>query len=88
LSAKPNDPIVRFNLARAYASCGDFEKAQSSYQTLLHLSPDNWDAIYQLGMTCVTLGKNDDARRCLQDLITRNPHYPAKAEAEKILKSL
>jgi len=47
LSARPNDPTVRFNLARAYAGAGELEKAQSAYQTLLRLVPDNWDAMFE-----------------------------------------
>jgi Flp pilus assembly protein TadD len=88
LSARQNDPTVLFNLARAYAGAGDLEKAQSSYQALLRLAPDNWDAMYELGMTCVSLGKTNDAKRYLQDLINRNPNYSGKAEAERILRTL
>jgi tetratricopeptide (TPR) repeat protein len=88
LTSKPNDPTVRFNLARAYAGAGEIEKAQNSYQALLRIAPDNWDAMFELGMTCVTLGQNSEAKRYLQDLISRNPNYSGKAEAERILKSL
>jgi tetratricopeptide (TPR) repeat protein len=88
LTSYPNDPTVRFNLARAYAGAGEIEKAQNSYQVLLRITPDNWDAMFELGMTCVTLGQNNEAKRYLQDLISRNPNYTGKAEAERILKSL
>jgi Flp pilus assembly protein TadD len=88
LAARPDDPTVRFNLARAYAGAGELEKARDSYRALLRLAPDNWDAMFELGMTCVTLGQNNDARRYLQDLINRNPNYTGKAEAERILRSL
>jgi tetratricopeptide (TPR) repeat protein len=88
LTSNPNDPTVRFNLARAYAGAGEIEKAQSSYQALLRIAPDNWDAMFELGMTCVTLGQNNEAKRYLQDLISRNPNYSGKAEAERILRSL
>jgi tetratricopeptide (TPR) repeat protein len=88
LVAMPNDAVVRFNLARAYAGAGDLEKAQSSYQAVLRLTPENWDAMFELGKTCFTLGQHSDARRYLQDLINRNPGYSGKAEAESILASL
>jgi tetratricopeptide (TPR) repeat protein len=88
LNVKQNDPVVRLNLARAYTGAGDLQKAQGSYQAVLRLTPDNWDAMYELGMTCITLGQNADAKRYLQDLVSRNPNYSGKAEAEKILRSL
>jgi len=88
LAAMPNDPTVRFNLARAYAGAGDLDKAQGSYLAVLRLAPENWDAMFELGKTCFTLGRNNDARRYLQDLISRNPNYSGKSEAENILGSL
>nr|AGS53905.1 TPR domain protein [uncultured bacterium contig00078] len=88
LNSRPNDPTVRFNLARAYAGAGDLDKAQGAYQALLRLAPDNWDAMLELGKTCVMLGQNNEAKRYLQDLINRNPNYSNKAEAESILRSL
>jgi len=54
----------------------------------LRATPDNWDAIYELGMTYVKLEQNAEAKRYLQDLISRNPNYSGKAEAERILRSL
>jgi len=88
LSVRNNDAMVHFNLARAYAGAGDLQKALTSYQSVLRLAPDNWDAMYELGMTCITLGHNTDARRYLQDLISRNPNYSGRMEAERILRSL
>jgi len=88
LNIKQNDSIARLNLARAYTGLGDLQKAQSAYQAVLRLAPDNWDAMYELGMTCVTLGQNADAKRYLQDLVSRNPNYSGKAEAERILRNL
>jgi len=88
LASKSNDATVRFNLARAYAASGDHLKAQSSYQQVLRLAPDNWDAMYELGMTCVKLGLSSEAKQYLQDLISRNPNYSGRSEVESILRSL
>jgi Flp pilus assembly protein TadD len=88
LNTRQNDPTVMFNLARAYAGADELEKALSSYQSLLRLAPDNWDAMFELGMTCVTLGKSNDAKRYFTDLINRNPNYSGRAEAERILTTL
>jgi TolA-binding protein len=62
--------------------------AHSTYLALLNLSPNNWEAMFELGMTSLSLGRNNDARQFLQDLITRNPGFAGRAEAERILATL
>jgi len=76
------------NLAMAYTSAGELSKAQNHYQAVLRLNPDNWDAIYQLGITCVSMGKPDEAKKYLGDLLRRNSSYSARADAERILAGL
>jgi Flp pilus assembly protein TadD len=79
---------VHLNLARAYTSAGDLAKAQNSYQAVLRLTPENWDAIFELGKIYVSLGMPDEARRQLTDLLFRNTAFHAKADAERILAGL
>lgn len=88
LAREPNHPIVHLNLARAYTGAGDLTKAQNSYQAVLRLNRDSWDALFELGKTCVSLGMRDDARKYLVDLLQRNPSYSGRAEAERILGGL
>jgi thioredoxin-like negative regulator of GroEL len=52
---------------------------------VLRLDPDNWDAMLELGMTFVSLGRPDDARRYLGDLLRRNSGHSGSGEAERIL---
>jgi tetratricopeptide (TPR) repeat protein len=88
LAAQSNHPTVHLNLARAYTSAGDLAKAQNSYQAVLRLTPENWDAIFELGKIYVSLGMPDEAKRQLTDLLFRNTAFHAKADAERILAGL
>jgi len=79
---------VHLNLARAYTSAGELAKAQNSYQAVLRLNPDNWDAMYELGKTYVSMGRPDEAKKYLRELVQRNSSYSARADAERILAGL
>jgi Flp pilus assembly protein TadD len=58
------------------------------YREILRITPDNWEAILELGKTCASLGEADVAKGYLRDLLARNPSYPGNAEAERILAGL
>jgi tetratricopeptide (TPR) repeat protein len=88
LAAEANHPTVHLNLARAYAGAGDLARAQSAYQAVLRLAPENWDALFELGKTCVSLGRPDEAKKYLRDLLKRNTAYAGRADAERILAGL
>ncbi|MCL2478998.1 MAG: tetratricopeptide repeat protein, partial [Treponema sp.] len=79
---------VRLNLARALVGAGSFTEAADAYRQLISLAPSNWDAVFELGKTYVSLGDSAQAKRTLQDLLNRNPSYSGRAEAEKILSGL
>jgi Tfp pilus assembly protein PilF len=88
LAVEANNPTVHLNLARAYTSAGDLAKAQNSYQAALRYAPNNWDALFELGKTCVSMGKPDDAKKYMSDLLQRNASYSGRAEVERILAGL
>ncbi|GHV72644.1 hypothetical protein AGMMS49928_29900 [Spirochaetia bacterium] len=54
----------------------------------MRIAPDNWEALLELGKTCVTLGDTAQGKQYLQTLVSKNPAVPGKAEAEKILTGL
>jgi cytochrome c-type biogenesis protein CcmH/NrfG len=88
LAVDPRNPTVRLNLARARVGAGDLARARDAYQELLRVEPENWDALFELGKTCTSLGDSASAKRFLEDLLKRNPSYPGRAEAEKIVEGL
>jgi TolA-binding protein len=67
---------------------GDLAKARTAYQNVLKTAPDNWDALFELGKACVSLGNTAEAKKYLQDLVKRNAAFAGKAEAERILAGL
>ncbi|GHV81262.1 hypothetical protein AGMMS49944_30530 [Spirochaetia bacterium] len=88
LQSEPDNPTVRMNLARALVGSGDLAKARDAYLECLKLDAANWDARLELGKTYVSLGERDSAKRSLEELVSRNPNYTGKAEAERILSGL
>ena len=88
MSLDSSDLTVRTNLANAFVQSGKLSQAVDAYREVIRLSPTNWDAMFQLGKTYVSLGDSAQARRTLQDLIARNPSYSSRAEVERILAEL
>ena len=67
---------------------GNLASARTAYQEVLRVEANNWDALFELGKTCTGLGNTDEAKKNLEDLLKRNPSYPGRAEAERILTGL
>ncbi|MDR1211749.1 MAG: tetratricopeptide repeat protein, partial [Spirochaetaceae bacterium] len=88
LSTEPGNATVRVNLARTYVGAGNLGAARDAYLAALRTDNDNWDAIMELGKTCASLQDGEQAKRYLQDLLNRNPGYPRREEAERILGGL
>jgi tetratricopeptide (TPR) repeat protein len=88
LAVDSRNATVRLNFARALAGAGSLPQARDAYREVIKVDPANWDAVFELGKTYVSLGDPASAKSTLQDLVTRNPAYPARGEAEKILAGL
>jgi tetratricopeptide (TPR) repeat protein len=88
ITAEPNNATTRLNLARAYIGAGDFDKARGQYRETLRINPDNADALFELGKAYISLGDAAQAKQQLEVLLRTSPDYPAKAEAERILRGL
>ncbi|MDR0312953.1 MAG: tetratricopeptide repeat protein [Treponema sp.] len=88
LAVDPFNPTVRLNLARAFVGANILNQAVTAYREVIRVDPSNWDAIFEMGQTYAGLGDSIQARRTLQDLLDRNPSYPGKNNAERILASL
>ena len=66
LSLNPASSAAYFNLAIAYYKSRNFQTAASTVEKLIQLSPDDYEACYNLA--CLKLYQNDieGARRCLE----------------------
>jgi tetratricopeptide (TPR) repeat protein len=88
LAADPYNTTVRLNLARAFVGAGMLDRAVTAYREVIRIDPSNWDAVFEMGQTYAGLGDSAQARRTLQELLDRNPSYPGRNNAERILASL
>jgi tetratricopeptide (TPR) repeat protein len=88
ITVEPGNATAHLNLARAYIGAGDFNKARSQYRETLRLNPGNADALFELGKAYISLGDAAQAKQQLEVLLRTSPDYPAKAEAERILRGL
>src|SRR4051812_24583054 len=67
-----------------FFKAGDFEAARDEYAEILSHDPSDWEANYQLGLSCLKLGKPHDlstARRSLEIVSTLKPHNQDVANA-------
>ena len=91
LTENPHDAFARYGLAMEYANQGATETALSEFRRLLEVNPD-YTAAYQMSaQTLVKAGREDEARKWLQDGIacatrTRNQH--ALSEMQALLDEL
>jgi len=91
LAANPSDAFARYGLAMEYSKAGQTEAALAEFQKLLELHPDYTAGYFMAAQTLAAAGRNDEARKMLQDgiasaLRTGNQH--AQSEMEAMLAEL
>lgn len=64
----PNDPWIRHDLARAYASRGEEPRGRALFEDLLRRSPGNADARYAFALFLSGAGREADAMSVLQQI--------------------
>jgi tetratricopeptide (TPR) repeat protein len=78
LKATPNDPAVRYKLARAYDGSGDVAKAYKEYARAADLDPSNLDAQLRAGNLLLAAGQFELARTRAELALKADPkHVPA-----------
>ena len=91
LAEKPGDAFARYGLAMEYSKAGQTETALAEFHKLLELHPDYTAGYFMAAQTLAQAGRNDEARKMLQDgiasaLRTGNQH--AQSEMEAMLAEL
>lgn len=61
ISASPEDPAPRLELANLYFDAGLWPQAETAYGSYLELSPDDPDALSDLGVSLYQQGRFDEA---------------------------
>jgi|SRR5581483_2073180 len=91
LAHNPKDTFARYGLAMEYVNRGDMAAALEEFKTLLDANPDYAPGYQMAAQTLMKAGRDDDARKMLQDGIAcairiRNQH--ARSEMEAMLDEL
>ena len=91
LAENPGDAFARYGLAMEHSKAGQTEAALAEFQKLLELHPDYTAGYFMAAQTLAAAGRNDEARKMLQDgiasaLRTGNQH--AQSEMEAMLAEL
>jgi adenylate cyclase len=74
----PDDFVAHWTLGRIYFSRGDFEQAYAMYRRVLELiesKPGFLTAYWHLQMTCMRLGRKEEAERARNKLLDLMPNH-------------
>jgi adenylate cyclase len=71
----PDDFIAYWTLGRIHFANGEFELAHDVYQRVIKLKPEFVNAYSDLKMTCLRLGREQDAAHARGQLLERMPTY-------------
>src|SRR5512143_4072753 len=91
LAENPSDAFARYGLAMEHSKAGEIEAALAEFHKLLEMHPDYTAGYFMAAQTLAQAGRNDEARKMLQDgiasaLRTGNQH--AQSEMEAMLAEL
>ena len=88
LALAPNQPPFMDTLAMLLSDKGDYAKALDMQTKVLALQPDNLGFKFNLAKIHIKGGKNDLARKELEDLAKQGDKFAAQSEVAAMLKSL
>jgi TolB-like protein/Flp pilus assembly protein TadD len=71
----PDDFIAHWTLGRIHFTSGEFEQAHALYRRVIELKPSFLSAYADLQMTCLRLGRQDDADLTRSQLLERLPNH-------------
>ncbi|RYD28248.1 MAG: hypothetical protein EOP87_19940, partial [Verrucomicrobiaceae bacterium] len=80
LASTPDDPLLHYRLAEAHMGHGEWVLCLDEVETIEGLAPGEHDTAYLRGWAMHTAGKQEEAKRILDDFLSANPdHAPALA---------
>ena len=72
---RPNNHLIHFNLGNALRAAGRLEEAGDAFGIAVALSPDNQEALKNLGNTYKERNMMAEAIRCYDQLLEANPNH-------------
>jgi len=85
LADRPDDPALRFRLARVLRWSGEPRAALAEYDRLLADYPDNVDYLYGRALTLEQLGRDAEALEAARRAVELAPDYEAVRQLERRL---
>ncbi len=85
---KLTDPTVLFNLGSQFYSQSKFEEALRYYRRAIEIQPDFLDAIYQLGLTYIALGRFPEARETFENYLHYDHQSARAAQVKEFIEYL
>jgi len=77
----PDDYLAHFNQATALIDLGQWDLARDVLQKAVTLKPDFVEAKYAGAVIAAKTGRNEEAIRLLQEVLTANPRHPDANQA-------
>lgn len=84
----PESVSIMDTLALSLLENGEVSRAQRILERALAQKPGDPSLVYHQALVLEQLGQGEQARAALQALLDRNPHFPERADAERLLGRL
>lgn len=84
IAIQSNIPLIHQNLGYVYVQKEDWERAETSYLTVLELSPGDPNALVALAQVYRDTGREDEAMALLDQAATENPGDPKVQQARGV----
>ncbi len=88
LKLNPKRIDILYVLAAIAIDEKDFTSAYANLQKVHKYAPGNIEALFDLGGVSTELGKNDEAKKYFEEVISKNPGSELAVESAKMLKKL
>lgn len=85
---KINDPMVLFNIGSNFYTQQKPEEALKYYKRAMEIKSDFLDAIYQLGLVNLSLGRNQEAIQAFEKYLERDPDSQRAAQVRNFIEFL
>jgi tetratricopeptide (TPR) repeat protein len=82
------DAIAVYNIGVLFFNSGNYEKAVTYLMRAVEIDKELSDAYYQLGMSYLAAGKNQEAREVLEKFLELNPESDKAGIAKSIIETL
>lgn len=85
---KINDPLVLYNIGSNFYNQSKFDEALKYYQKAAAIQNDFLDAIYQLGLVYLTLGKNEESLEAFNEYLKYDSESERADQVKRFIEFL